>query len=116
MSGTNGLREFDRRLGDWLEDGAQTAPDWVVEDAIQVAHATPQLGAGVRLPWFGRGLSAPSLGQLVPLAAGALGALAVVTAFVLGLFSAPRIGDDTPTPSPSVSPTTGPPQAPHAAA
>ena len=115
MSGTNGMSEFDRRLGDWLEDGAQTVPDWVVDDSIQRAHGTPQLGAGLRLPWLGRGLSAPSLGRLIPLAAGALGALAVVTAFVLGLFSAPRIGDDAPTPSPTVIPTSGTPQPPRAA-
>jgi hypothetical protein len=45
------VNDFDRRLGEWLEDGAQTVPDWLVEQALDQAHATPQLGAGIQWPW-----------------------------------------------------------------
>jgi hypothetical protein len=45
------MNEFDRRLGDWLEDGAQTVPDWLVERALDQAHATRQLRGGIRWPW-----------------------------------------------------------------
>jgi hypothetical protein len=40
-------------------------------------------------------------GPLIAVAAGAIGGLAVLAAFVLGLLSAPRVGDDTPTPTPT---------------
>ena len=104
------MTSFDRHLGDWLEDGPQTIPDWLVERSIEQAHATPQLSAGIRLPWTARP-RAVDVGRLVPVAAGALGALAVVAAFVLGLLYAPRVGNDgpTPTPSPSQTPSLAPP-------
>jgi len=103
----NEMTDFDRRLGDWLEDGPQTIPDWLLDRSIEQAHATPQLGAGFRFPWIGR-LRVIDPGRLVPLATGAVGALAVVAAFVLGLLSAPRVGDDKPTPSPTQSSSPGP--------
>jgi hypothetical protein len=43
--------DFDRRIGDWLEEGAQTVPEWLVEQALDQAHATPQMRPGMRLPW-----------------------------------------------------------------
>jgi len=104
------INDFDRRIDDWLEEGAQTIPDWLLDTALQQAHATSQLGAGLRLPWIG-GRRPLSLGRLASVAAGALGALAVVAAFVLGIVFAPQLGDDRSTPSPSSSPTSslGPP-------
>ena len=48
MTATNDL---DRRIGDWLEEGAQAIPDWLVEQALDQAHATPQLDPGIRWPW-----------------------------------------------------------------
>ena len=104
------MTEFDRRLGSWLEDGPQTIPDWLVEQALEEAHATAQLSAGLRPPWLRRrrGLAA---GRLVPATAGALGTLAVLSAFILGLTFAVFVGVErpSPTPGPSQSSSPGPP-------
>lgn len=43
--------DFDRRLARWLEDGVHSVPDWLVGRALDEAHATPQLGRGIRSPW-----------------------------------------------------------------
>ena len=102
------MSDFDRQLGDWLEDGPQTIPDWVLDEALARAHVAPQMGAGLRLPWTGRTVPSPALGRLAPLLAGAIGALAVVAAFALGLLSAPRIGDGPPTPTHVVTPSATP--------
>lgn len=102
------LRDFDRRLADWLEDGPQTVPDWLVNQAVQQAHATAQLDAEFRWPWQ-QGPRGVSVGRLVPAAAGAVGALAVVGAFVLGLLFGPTVGDQaSPTPGPSETRAPGP--------
>jgi hypothetical protein len=106
------VRSYEERIGNWLEEGAQTIPDWVVDDALNRAHATSQLGAGLRLPWIGRRMPGSALTRVVPLAVGALGALAVVVAFVLGLVSAPRIGTDLPSASPPAGHTLAPPSSP----
>ena len=99
------MTDFDRRLGDWLEDGPQTVPDWLVEQALVQAHATTQVRAGVRLPWLRR-RSIP-VGRMVSVASGAVAGLAVVTAFILGLLAGPRVGDE-PTPPPSQTHSHGP--------
>ena len=75
MTATN---DFDRRIGDWLEDGVQTIPDWLVEQALDQAHATPQVRAGVRWPW-----GAHPVGRL---------RLAVVVALVLATLLAIAVG------------------------
>jgi hypothetical protein len=96
----NPQRSYDQRLDDWLEEGAQSVPDWLVEAALEQAHATPQLGRGFRLPWIGQRRSLQlDLGRMAPALIGALSALVVIGAFVLGLISAPRIGNPQPTPS-----------------
>jgi hypothetical protein len=101
------MTDFDRRLGDWLEEGPQSVPGWLVEQALEQAHGTPQLRAGLRLPWMGRNRTL-AVSPSVSLAAGALGALAVVGAFVLGQLSGPQVGDDRPTPVPSPSQSSSP--------
>ena len=78
MSATN---EFDRHVGDWLEEGAQTIPDWLVERALERAHATPQLRTGIRWPW-----GAHPVGRL---------RLAVVIALVLATLLAIAVGVGT---------------------
>ena len=92
MSGMqmNPERGYDQRLSDWLEDGVQSVPDWLVEAALEQAHATPQQRRGIRLPWLGQ-LRQPlefDFGRLAPALIGALGAMVVVGAFVMGLLSA----------------------------
>lgn len=111
MNTANGTTEFDRRVGDWLEEGPQSVPDWLVDAALAEAHTTAQLSAGIhlplRLPWR---RATPDVaigtGRIVSIAAGAIGALAVVSAFVLGIVTAPRIGLAPPAPTapPSNSP------------
>jgi hypothetical protein len=73
--------DFDRRLGDWLEEGAQTVPEWLVERAVDQAHATPQLRAGIRWPW-----GAHPVGRL---------RVAVVIALILATLLAIAIGVGT---------------------
>lgn len=47
----NAMTDFDRRLGDWLEDGPQTVPDWLIEEALGQARATSQLSRRIQVPW-----------------------------------------------------------------
>lgn len=105
----NGTHNFDQRLNDWLEEGAQSVPDWLVEAALEQAHATPQVKPGFRVPWVRRRRTFEvDLGRLAPVLAGALGGMVVIGAFVLGLVSAPRVGDQQPTPTPVQTPTAAP--------
>lgn len=70
-------KDFDRRLGDWLEEGAQTIPDWLVEQALDQAHATRQVGAGIRWPWPTRPVSRLRLAVVLVLVLATLLAIAV---------------------------------------
>ena len=101
----NAMSDFDRRLGDWLEDGPQTVPDWLVDEALEQAHAAAQLRPRIRVAWPGR-WSVP-VGRSASVAAGAVTGLAVVAAFVLGVLTGPRVGDQ-PSPVPSQTSSPGP--------
>ena len=70
-------KDFERRLGDWLEDGVQTVPDWLVEQALDRAHATRQLRTGIRWPWASRPVSRLRLGLILALVIATLLAIAV---------------------------------------
>jgi hypothetical protein len=74
MTTTN---EIDRRLGDWLEEGAQTVPDWLVERALDQAHATPQLRAGIRWPWVAHPVGRLRVAVVIALILATLLAIAV---------------------------------------
>jgi hypothetical protein len=107
MSGTSGSGSYDRRIGDWLEEGPQGPPDWLVDGALEQAGALPQLRGGPRLPrlrWPGGRID--SVQALISVAAGALAALAVVAAFGLGLLSGQVAG--IPSPSPTLPPSPSP--------
>jgi hypothetical protein len=70
-------KDFDGRLGDWLEDGAQTIPDWLVEQALDQAHATPQVRAGIRWPWHMRPVRSLRLAVVLALVLATLLAIAI---------------------------------------
>jgi hypothetical protein len=74
MTATNG---FDRHLGDWLEEGAQTVPDWLVERALEQAHESPQLRPGVRWPWEAHPVRGLRLAVVIGLVLATLLAIAV---------------------------------------
>jgi hypothetical protein len=69
--------DFDRRIGEWLEEGAQTIPDWLVEQALDQAHATPQMSPGIRWPWATRPVGRLRLAVVVALVLATLLAIAV---------------------------------------
>lgn len=73
----NAMTEFDRRLGDWLEDGPQTVPDWLVEEALGQVRATSQIGPGIRLQWTIRPSNRLRLALVVAVVVAALLAIAV---------------------------------------
>lgn len=76
MSATH---DFDRRIAEWLEEGAQTIPEWLVEQALDQAHATPQMSPGIRWPWATRPV-------------GGLRRVVVVVALVLATLLAIAVG------------------------
>jgi hypothetical protein len=69
--------DFDRRIGEWLEEGAETIPDWLVEQALDQAHATRQMSPGIRWPWATRPVGRLRLALVIALALATLLAIAV---------------------------------------
>jgi hypothetical protein len=86
--------DFDRRIGEWLQEGAQTIPEWLVEQALDQAHATPQLRPGIRLPWTTRPVSGVRRAVVLALI------LATLLAIAVGVGSSRRAEEPTRVPAP----------------
>jgi hypothetical protein len=100
-------KDLGRRLSDLYEaEAARRAPDWLLEQALEIIDTTPQRRVVIRVPWkLPRAItySNVAVAAAVVIAVGALG-LAVLWPDTDGAGSPPVTPSASPSPGPSPSP------------
>jgi hypothetical protein len=94
----NRERDFDQTLGDWLDDGADQAPERFIWAALDSVERTAQRGA-----WQA---SLEGLFMKLKTAAPYLGVAAVIVLAIAAyqLIAGPNVGNSGPSPSPTPTP------------